>query len=71
MQSLVAEVVWLTGTLADSSFLVTLVTKRGILKRINIILFQTVEIDSSEEISLLVKNKVRDCSGLEIRMLKI
>ena len=62
---------WLTGTLADSSFLVTLVTKRGILKRINIILFQTVEIDSSEEISLLVKNKVRDCSGLEIRMLKI
>ena len=62
---------WLTGTLADSSFLVTLVTKRGILKRINIILFQTVEVDSSEEISLLVKNKVRDCSGLEIRMLKI
>jgi len=67
----VAEVVWLTGTLADSSFLVTLVTKRGILKRINIILFQNVEVDSSEEISLLVKNKVRDCSGMEIRMLKI
>lgn len=62
---------WLTGTLADSSFLVTLVTKRGILKRINIILFQNVEVDSSEEISLLVKNKVRDCSGMEIRMLKI
>lgn len=62
---------WLTGTLADSSFLVTLVTKRGILKRINIILFQNVEVDSSEEISLLVKNKVRDCSGMETRMLKI
>ena len=62
---------WLTGTLADSSFLVTLVTKRGILKRINIILFQNVEVDSSEEISLLVKNKVRDCSGMEICMLKI
>lgn len=59
------------GTLADSSFLVTLVTKRGILKRMNIILFQNVEVDSSGEISLLVKNKVRDCSGMEIRMLKI
>lgn len=58
------------GTLADSSFLVTLVTK-GILKRMNIILFQNVEVDSSGEISLLVKNKVRDCSGMEIRMLKI
>lgn len=67
MQSLVAY-----GNLADSFLLSGYPgNKKRHLKRMNIILFQNVEVDSSGENAFLVKNKVRDCSGMEIRMLKI
>lgn len=66
---MVAEAVRISGTLENSSFLATLITKTGLFKRIKMILFQIVDVGNFKNISPFAKNDVRGYSEMEIHII--